>query len=174
MSDPRRPKPDPDAPTPAEVGTEVAELVRIAASTWWRGASRTAEVGLVAPARFAAGVIDAAARPGAAAAIDAARDQRDQRGESDRERDRSDRNLRERGAELLRRSADLHDRDDQHPAYRRILEELAPDEARILRLLVADGPQPTVDVRAGLRPASRLVSAGHSMLGADAGCRNTT
>src|SRR5689334_3795007 len=56
--------------------------------------------------------------------------------------------LRERGAELLRRSAELDlDDDEAHPAYARILAELAPDEARILRLLVLDGPQPSVDVR---------------------------
>jgi hypothetical protein len=59
--------------------------------------------------------------------------------------------LRERGAELLRRSAEveLAEDDEAHPAYMRILDELAPDEARILRLLVIEGPQPSVDVRTG-------------------------
>src|SRR5438093_1539164 len=56
--------------------------------------------------------------------------------------------LRERGAELLRRSADVDlDDEEAHPAYARMLSELAPDEARILRLLVIEGPQPAVDVR---------------------------
>src|SRR4051794_38621062 len=56
--------------------------------------------------------------------------------------------LRERGAELLRRSAELDlDEQEAHPAYARMLGELAPDEARILRLLVIEGPQPSVDVR---------------------------
>ena len=36
-----------------------------------------------------------------------------------------------------------------HPAYERILTELAPDEGRILMLLLRGGPQPTVDVRTG-------------------------
>lgn len=79
--------------------------------------------------------------------------------------------LRERGAELLRRSADVHDTEDVHPAYARILEVLAPDEARILRLLATRGPQPSVDVRAGLPLVSELVAPGRSMIGAEAGCR---
>jgi hypothetical protein len=79
--------------------------------------------------------------------------------------------LRERGAELLRRSADVHDSEDVHPAYARILEVLAPDEARILRLLATSGPQPSVDVRAGLPMISELVAPGRSMIAAEAGCR---
>ena len=37
----------------------------------------------------------------------------------------------------------------RHPAYERILGELAPDEARVLLLLLEKGPQPSVDVRTG-------------------------
>ncbi|MBV9830865.1 MAG: hypothetical protein JOZ82_04660, partial [Marmoricola sp.] len=40
--------------------------------------------------------------------------------------------LRERGEELLERSRDVWSDEHGHPAYSRILEELAPDEARIL------------------------------------------
>ena len=82
--------------------------------------------------------------------------------------------LRERGAELLRRSADIHYREESHPAYERILDALAPDEARILRLLATRGPQPAVDVRTGIphvRIASALVAPGLSMIAAEAGCR---
>ena len=81
--------------------------------------------------------------------------------------------LRERGAELLRRSADVHYEEDAHPAYARILEELAPDEARILRFLAGAGPQPSVDVRASktLNVSSQLVAPGLTMIGAQAGCR---
>lgn len=81
--------------------------------------------------------------------------------------------LRARGAELLRRSADVNYEEDAHPAYGRILDELAPDEARILRLLCLDGPQPAVDVRSSktLNMSSRLVAPGLSMIGAHAGCR---
>lgn len=83
--------------------------------------------------------------------------------------------LRERGAELLRRSADVQFDDiDVHPAYARILDALAPDEARILRLLAVNGPQPSVDVRTS-RPfgiGSELLAPGLSMIGAEAGCRH--
>jgi Abortive infection alpha len=80
--------------------------------------------------------------------------------------------LRERGAELLRKSADVHYDEDLHPAYARILEVLAPDEARILRLLAREGAQPAVDVRRGLPLASSLVAPGLTMIGAEAGCRH--
>jgi hypothetical protein len=81
--------------------------------------------------------------------------------------------LRDRGAELLRRSADVDYADDFHPAYERMLDELAPDEARILRLLADQGPQPSVDVRSGWIPQlSDLVAPGLTMIGAEAGCRN--
>jgi hypothetical protein len=81
--------------------------------------------------------------------------------------------LRERGAELLRRSADVDYEEDAHPAYENILANLAPDEARILRLLSVEGPQPAVDVRTA-RPfgvGSELVSGGLSMIGEKAGVR---
>ena len=83
--------------------------------------------------------------------------------------------LRDRGEELLRASADVHYQEGTHPAYERILADLAPDEARILRLLAEQGPQPAIDVRAGLAlvPGSRLVMQGYSMIGAEAGCRFT-
>lgn len=83
--------------------------------------------------------------------------------------------LRERGAELLRLSAEVEDHEESHPAYGRILEALAPDEARILRLLALEGPQPSVDVRSGLpiNVGSELIAPGLSMIGAEAGCTHT-
>lgn len=80
--------------------------------------------------------------------------------------------LRRRGSELLRRSADISFEDASHPAYMRILESLAPDEGRILRFLGRKGPQPSVDVRAGLPLVSELVAPGCNMIGAEAGCRH--
>ena len=55
-----------------------------------------------------------------------------------------------------------------HPAYARILTELAPDEGRILRLLATEGSQPSVDVRATslIGVGSQLVGAGLNMIGA--------
>lgn len=82
--------------------------------------------------------------------------------------------LRARGAELLRQSSDVHFVEDTHPAYERILGELTPDEARIIRFLYREGPQPTVDVRTN-RPlgiGSELIEAGLSMIGRQAGVRN--
>jgi hypothetical protein len=88
----------------------------------------------------------------------------------------TDDQLRERGAELLRRSADVDHDLDAHPAYARILTELAPDEARILRLLAQRGPRPAVDVRTGGavgRLKSDLVAPGLTMIAAEAGCRHS-
>jgi hypothetical protein len=82
--------------------------------------------------------------------------------------------LRARGAELLRRSSDVHFVEDTHPAFERILDELTPDEARIVRFLYREGAQPTVDVRTN-RPlgiGSELIQAGLSMIGRQAGVRN--
>jgi Abortive infection alpha len=91
------------------------------------------------------------------------------------EREEARKSLRDRGEELLRQSADVNFDEGSHPAYARILEDLAPDEARILRLLADQGPQPSVDVRAGLVPlksTSELVAAGLNMIGPEAGCRH--
>ena len=82
--------------------------------------------------------------------------------------------LQARGAELLYRSADVWYTEDVHPAYERILGEMAPDEARILRFLAAEGPQPSIDVRTG-RPfgiGSELIAGGLSMIGLRSGVRD--
>lgn len=82
--------------------------------------------------------------------------------------------LRMRGEDLLRRSNDVHVTEDTHPAFARILAELTPDEARILRFLYLNGPQPSVDVRTN-RPlgiGSELVGSGLNMIAEHAGCRN--
>ena len=81
--------------------------------------------------------------------------------------------LRLQGAELLRRSADVTEEADTHPAYERIIEALAPDEGRILRLLATRGAQacsgrphgPPLDI------GSELIAPGLSMIGAEAGVR---
>lgn len=81
--------------------------------------------------------------------------------------------LRRRGEDLLERSCDVDYEEPFHPAYARILDLLAPDEARLLRLLCHDGPQPSVDVRTAtaLSSGSELLAPGLSMVGAEAGCR---
>jgi Abortive infection alpha len=82
--------------------------------------------------------------------------------------------LRVRGADLLRKSADVHHDDDCHPAYERILEEMAPDEARILRHMCREGPQAAVDIRTGGPVGlinSQLVAPGLTMVARSAGAR---
>jgi hypothetical protein len=86
---------------------------------------------------------------------------------------RSVRELRELGEALLGRSADVELDVDAHPAYEHILQELFPDEARILRFLAERGPQPAVDVRASGTLGvgkSRLVAPGLNMVALEAGC----
>jgi hypothetical protein len=82
--------------------------------------------------------------------------------------------LREQGDALLYKSRDVNYEEDSHPAYERLVESLAPDEARILRLLLFRGPQPAVDVRTG-GPlgliTSRLLAPGLNMIGPRAGLR---
>jgi len=96
----------------------------------------------------------------------------------DRERGRrarpTEEQLRERGQDLLRRSRDVWSTEQGHPAYERILDELAPDEARVLVLLLTHGPQPSVDVRTGGpigMVSSQLIAPGLTMIGPRAGVR---
>jgi hypothetical protein len=82
--------------------------------------------------------------------------------------------LKQRGAELLARSAEVTDDEEfTHPAYERILTSLAPDEARILRLMAQEGPRAAVDVRTWrpLDVGSEIVEPGLTMIGQQAGCR---
>ena len=84
--------------------------------------------------------------------------------------------LKESGADLMRRSRDVWNDEEAHPAYGRILSELAPDEGRVLMLLLSKGPQPSVDVRTGGPVgmlSSRLIAPGLTMIGSRAGLRHT-
>jgi hypothetical protein len=160
-----------DAPPPADGGPPEGDslldaapaLARMTLEAWWN----TAAWAVGSTLRAADGIARAAtslgeARPGHVPSREdvAAAVRRD-----------DEVSLRDRGAELLRKSSDVHYDEDSHPAYIRILEALAPDEARILRLLAAKGPQAAVDVRAGLPLASSLVAGGLTMIGSEAGCR---
>lgn len=172
-------------------------LARIAASAWWRTAGWTVENSVRAGSR----VLRAALSGESAAKLieDAGAEIRDQarrllevseledrlrgvgaergvpkRRTSDRrDGEPREQTLRELGEELLRQSADVSYREDAHPAYERILGELAPDEGRILRFLYREGAQPSVDVRAGrnFNLTSELVAPGLSMIGQQSGAR---
>lgn len=82
--------------------------------------------------------------------------------------------LAERMNALLDASANVGVAQEGHPAYTRLLSELTPDEARILRLFAERGPQPAVDVRTRklLGAGSRLVASGLTMIARYAGCHN--
>ena len=187
----------PDARTDSSVIDALPGLLRIAAGAWWR----TAEWTLGASGRVTSRLVRAASsgESGADLLEDIGTEIRafardvlgiddlDQRvpdvvaqavpgwsKQDDGVAEAKAVSLRERGAELLRQSADVRHPEEAHPAYGRILGDLAPDEGRILRLLATEGPQPAVDVRAGkgLVPGSQLVAPGLSMIGAHAGCRD--
>lgn len=175
-------------------------LARIGLTAWWRTAEWSVETGV----RVSARVVRAAASgesPGdlftaagsemrdqvrrALRIMDPDRDPADEAEEERRQERDSARSgngrrpatrdaLRKRGEELLRRSADISLEETAHPAYGRILDELAPDEGRILRLLALEGPQPAVDVRTArtLGVGSQLVAPGLSMIGVEAGARS--
>jgi hypothetical protein len=161
-------------------------LARIAATAWVRGLRWGAESSMRAGARL---VHTAATGQNPAQVLqetgsDLRRYARELLGianeieqEAAETEDTSARSLRERGAELLRLSADVTYEEDSHPAYARILDVMAPDEARILRLLMDNGAQPSVDVRSG-GPlgvgvvATELVAPGLNMIGAEAGVRH--
>lgn len=81
--------------------------------------------------------------------------------------------LRQRGAELLERAAEVSESADAvHPGFGRIVDQLAPDEARILKLLVNEGPQPIVYVNkaAPLGIGAREIARRLSLIGPEAGC----
>jgi hypothetical protein len=169
----------------------VPGLARIAAAAYWRSARWTVRASAEATSRVVRAAVDGQEpaelfRSTGAEIRDRARRVLGIEGQADEsavvapdlteaERAQARKSLRERGEELLRRSADVNFEEDAHPAYMRILEDLSPDEARILRLLVEQGPQPSVDVRSGLLPlksTSELVAAGLNMIGPEAGCRH--
>jgi hypothetical protein len=158
----------------------------LAASAWWH----TTEWAIRSYAKAGLGLIRVAARPETApefvdsvrhALRDAAQEISGDRdagtsshADGDDEQTQEWADLRQRGAAILARSRDVNYEENAHPAYERMLDELAPDEARILRLMMIEGPQPSVDVRTGGPLAllnSHLIAQGFTMIGARAGCR---
>jgi Abortive infection alpha len=165
-------------------------LVRIAAAAWWRTAGWTVETSVrigsrlmeasvsgQSPAQlFQDGGAELRAYVRRVLGIVESELREDEPPEPESgERESTNASLRKRGEELLRRSADVDYHEEAHPAYGRILDQLAPDEGRILRLLALEGPQASVDIRAGWLPvdaASELIAPGLTMIGAAAGCRD--
>jgi hypothetical protein len=80
--------------------------------------------------------------------------------------------LREQGDALLRQIGDpSKPLPNEHPAFSRILSELTPDEARIIRFLALAGPQPAIDVRTRtpLGVGSELIASGINLIAEMAG-----
>lgn len=184
------PAPEPDEQTVVDA---LPAIARVAAEAWFRGAVWSIETSL----RYGIRVARAASDPASAAQLaeeissgvrsyareflgisdldDRVKQLGPGAGVPGEDGDqRPELALRARGAELLRLAADVNHEDAPHPAYARILTELAPDEGRILRLLAVDGPQPSVDVRAAnlIGVGSQLIAPGLNMLGPQAGVRH--
>lgn len=180
-----------EPPAEAEPEHEVGLLqaasgvARVAATSWWHLAGWSVDAGVsgtnyvmrrVLAGKPATTIVQEASTDLRAAAWRALglRDPSDDRGVPERIQPRgsSAAELRRRGTELIRRSNDVRVTDDAHPAFARILAEITPDEARILRFLYLDGPQPAIDVRTN-RPlgiGSELVAGGLNMIAEHAGC----
>ncbi|HKJ35889.1 MAG TPA: Abi-alpha family protein [Solirubrobacterales bacterium] len=93
-------------------------------------------------------------------------------GPAPKERKRAQ-SLRDRGGALLDRSATVVEAEEPiHPGFDRIVDQLAPDEARILKLLINEGGQPIVYVnKAGpFGIGAREVARRLSIIGREAGC----
>jgi hypothetical protein len=189
MSDDFQPGPTGDEYEGPEGLDAIPGMARIALSAWWHATgwairnSAGVPLRVLELARSPQKALDFARAvsrsvPGmpepTAADMDAAAGFVDGNGQPENQAERVARSLRQEGELLLHKSRDVRHEDEAHPAYERILSELAPDEGRILRLLLLEGPQPSVDIRTGgpigiVR--SRLIAPGLSMIGARAGCR---
>jgi hypothetical protein len=157
---------DPDRRPGAGALDAMPAVARLAASAWWRVTERSLTASMQLGSRIARAAIGDRTSPPSTDPPTAEHPAPPRSSDSRRD------TLRERGAELLARSADVAQTEDLHPAYARILDNLSPDEARILRLFATRGPQPAIDVRRGLPLVSELVAPGLSMIGAEAGCRH--
>ena len=169
----------------------VPGMARIAVGAWVQGTVWGVSTGLRATRRLAEAAVSGES---AAQLLDEVRDEtvdnlrrvlsavdRDGRAEpitsrlpseEDRRRQRVD-SLRERGAALFERAAEVvNEEETVHPGFDRIVDQLAPDEARILKLLVNEGPQAIVYVNraAPLGLGAREVARRLTLLGREAGC----
>ncbi|MDQ2675407.1 MAG: DUF4393 domain-containing protein [Actinomycetota bacterium] len=181
------PGPDPgESPPPALLDPEMAPgLARLAVGAWWRTGVWTAETAYRASRRLAraatsgesaVALVEDAQREISATArkLLGIRDEDPDVAETQRDASNyDDQALRNRWEDLLNLSLEVEvDEVDGHPAFADILTQLHPDEARILRLLAADGAQAAVDVR-NWRPlgiGSHVVAPGLNMIGQHAGC----
>lgn len=157
----------------------VPDVARLAADAWYRSTMWGIGAGIGAAERTAAlalaglGLADDARAEAEQATAERRRTRRGEDPTAQRRRRAGTPSLRERGAELLDRAADVEeDPNVVHPGFARIIDQLAPDEARILKLLVNEGPQGIVYVNkaAPFGIGAREVARRLSMIGHEAGC----
>jgi hypothetical protein len=160
-------------------------LARLTFGAWWRTGVWTAETTYKASKRLAQAatsgdsaveLLEDAQREmaGALRKLLGIREEDPDVAEAQRDKaNYDDQALRNRWEDLLELSLDVEVEEvDGHPAFADILTQLHPDEARILRLLAAEGAQAAVDVR-NWRPlgiGSHVVAPGLNMIGQHAGC----
>lgn len=174
----------PEDQAPRSRMEDLDSVARLAASAWWH----TTQWAVRSYAKAGIGLLRVAARPDTApefasslreAFRDAAQNLSGEAGEDEAERAKREdteewAELRDQAAQVLRQSRDVNYEETAHPAYERMLQELAPDEARILRMMMIEGPQPSIDVRTGGPLAllnSELIAQGFTMIGPRAGCK---
>jgi len=123
-------------------------VARLAAEAWYQSAAWSLGTTIGAASRIGglAGSVIGLAGEEAARTVEEAVHPNREKPSSDGRAEKA-KSLRERGAELLDRASDVVDeRDPLHPGFLRIIDQLAPDEARILKLLINEGPQGIVYV----------------------------
>jgi hypothetical protein len=157
--------------------SSIPPAVRLAAGAWFRGAVFGAELGLRSAERIGDAALHVAglaggAGEGVARAADDVINGRDGSSSAPPRDNEPVNSLRRRGADLLDRAADVYDGGEVHPGFARIIDQLAPDEARILKLLINDGPQGIVYVNkaAPFGIGAREIARRLSMIGHEAGC----
>jgi Abortive infection alpha len=162
-----------------EPSSAIPGMARLAARAWWNTTRWTVGTSLRATQRIA----EVALRPASAGELigdvrhsvqEAARELVGLDAAEQLPSSNGQPTLQQRGQQLLYLSRDVNYEEHAHPAYERLLDSLAPDEARILRMLLLTGPQPAVDVRTGGPLGllnSRLIAPGMSMIGPRAGLK---
>lgn len=153
----------------AREGRPPTELAQIVVRGWYQAAQDVLEAGTAVGAGDVVGAMGALTRPVTErlpAPLTRAMLLPTSAGIED-----SRRELRRLGKELLYRSTELTS-EDEHPAFANILAQLAPDEARIIRLLAKFGPQPVLGVieHQPMSRTSREVLRHVSLIGGEAGC----
>ncbi len=81
-------------------------------------------------------------------------------------------NLRELYANLLATSIDLQTAQNAHPGFVQIIQNMSPDEAKILQYFAISGDQPLIDVKANIQSKGgfRVLYRNFSHIGKKAGC----